>query len=80
MEKEWVMVKPLRRQRRRGSAHSKNRLCAKNRCNLWGRSAIPLKALDGILSLLDTLRAGPVPVSGALSCRFSSVESFRFRR
>lgn len=27
-------------QRRRGSAHSKNRLCAKNRCNLWGRSAI----------------------------------------
>lgn len=42
MEKERVVVKPLRRQRRRGSAHSKNRLCAKkNRCNLWGRSAIP---------------------------------------
>lgn len=40
----------------------------------------PLQTLDGVLSLLDTLRAGPVPVPGALSCRFSSIESFGFLR
>lgn len=80
MEKEGVVAKLLRCWRRRGSAHSRNRLCAKNQCSLRGRSYIPFKLWRGYPSQPDTLRAAPVRVLGALSCRSLSVESLGFWR
>lgn len=70
----------MRCQRRRGSAHSRNRLSAKNRCSLRGRSDVPSEPWRGFPSPPDTLRAAPVPVLGALSCWFPSIENLRFRR